>query len=95
MNYEKELEVFAYVKENSVEYLSVIIQAITAGITEENQRLREQKSKVEGGLVALADKVNLSKLKTNMRDTLIDALKNCTYFKMDSFLEALFKGEKK
>ena len=94
MSFEKGLEVFACVKENSVEYLPIIIQAITAGISEENCKLREQKSKVECGLVVLADKIKLSTLKTNMKDTLLDALKSCTFVKMDSFIEALLREEK-
>ena len=94
MSYEKEMEVFSYVKANAVDYLPTIIQAITEGIADENQKLREQKSKVECGLLALADKVNLSKLESNMKETLLEALKNCTFLKMDSFIQALGKGDK-
>lgn len=94
MSYEKEMEVFCYVKANAVDYLPTIIQAINEGVIEENQKLRERSSKVECGLLALADKVNLSKIKTNMRTTLMDALKSCTFLKMDSFIQALEKGDK-
>lgn len=89
MSYEKEIEVYNYVKENASDFLPIIINALNDGIREQNQMLREQKSKVECGLLVLADKVNLSKIETNMKDTLIEALKNCTFLKMDSFLQKL------
>lgn len=93
MSYEKEQEVYVYVKENASEYLPTILQAITDGIKEENQGLREQKSKVECGLVVLADKVNISKLDTQMHSVLVDALENCTFLRMDHFLAMLSKKE--
>ncbi len=92
---EKQLEVYAYVKDSAVEYLPVILQAITDGVKEENQMLREKKSNVECGLLALADKVKLSTLETNMKDVLLRALEDCTFLKMDTFIANLKKEIKK
>lgn len=91
----REEEVYEYVKENASEYLPVIIQALTDGIREENAKLRERNSKVECGLLVLADKVNLTKIKTNMRTTLVEALKSCVFIKMDSYLDKIEKEPNK
>lgn len=87
--YEKESEVYEYVKYNAVEYLPTILNAIVDGVKEENTSLREQKAEVECGLLALADKVDLKKLETNMASTLLTALQSCTFVRMDSFIEKL------
>lgn len=92
--YEKESEVYEYVKHNAVEYLPIILNAIVDGIKEENKILREEKSKVECGLVVLADKIKLDKLDTQVRSVLLESLENCTFVKMDSFISALKKEEK-
>jgi len=94
MSYEKELEVYNYIKANVVDYLPVILEAITNGVTAENSALREKKSKVECGLVVLADKVKLDKIDTQMKSVLLEALQNCTFVKMDSFVAALRKETK-
>lgn len=86
---QKELEIFNYVKENANEFLSVIVQALTAGIREENEKLRDQKSKVEVGMVILADKVKLDKIDTKLKSALIDGMKSCTFIKIDSLLQKL------
>lgn len=89
MSQQKELEVFNYVKENASEFLSVIVQALVAGIHEENEKLKEQKSKVEVGIVILADRVKLDKIDTNLKSALIDGLRSCTFIKVDSLLQKL------
>lgn len=89
MSLEKEMEVYNYVKENAIDYLPVILNAIVAGVVEENQMLREKKSKVEGGLVVLGDKVKLERIDTQYKSVLLDALQSCTFFKMDSFIAEL------
>lgn len=94
MSYEKEAEVYQYVKANASEYLAVIVRALTDGVNEENEKLRDGKSKVECGLLLLADRVKLSKVKTNMRTTLVEALKACTFLRVDSFIEAIEAVEK-
>lgn len=86
---QKELEVFNYVKENASEFLTVIVQALTAGIREENEKLRDQKSKVEVAVVVLADKARLDKIDTNLKSALVDGLKSCTFIKVDSLLQKL------
>ena len=86
---QKELEVFNYVKENASEFLSVIVQALVAGIHEKNAELREQKSKVEVAIVILADKTRLEKLDASLKSALIDGLKSCTFIKVDSLIEKL------
>jgi len=88
-NYEKEIEVYNYVKTNAQEYFSVIVNALNDGIRQENERLRIEKSKVEAGIVVLLDKVNLSKLNTNLKLTLKDALNHCTFFVFDKNIKEL------
>jgi hypothetical protein len=88
---QKEIEVFNYVKENADKFLQVIVQGLVAGIHEENKKLREQKSKVEVGMVILADRVKLDKIDTNLKSALIDGIKSCTFIKVDSLLEKLEK----
>jgi len=86
---QKELEVFNYVKENASEFLSVIVQALVEGVYEENKKLREQKSKVEVAVVALADKAKLEKIDVGIKSALIEGIKSCTFIKVDSLLEKL------
>jgi hypothetical protein len=88
-NYEKEQEVYNYVKENAAEFMSVIVRAMNDGIQEENLKLRLQKSQVETGLMLLADKVKLEKIDPRLKSVLLDALKSCTFFKVDSFIQEL------
>ena len=90
---EKEIEVYQYVKENATKYLSTIIKAMQDGLKEENFRMREQKSKVEAGVIVLLEKVKISKIPENRKSVLIDALENGTFFKFDSLIKEL-KGHK-
>ena len=87
--FEKEQEVYNYVKQNAVDFLPLIITAINDGVQEENQRLREQKSNIEAGIIVLADKIKLEKIKSNMKDVLLTALESCTAFKMDTFIKRI------
>ena len=40
MMIDKQIEVYNYVREHAVKYLSTIIQAINDGVVEENQKLQ-------------------------------------------------------
>ena len=86
---EQEIKVYNFVRANAGEYLSTIIRAVVDETKEENRRLREQKAKVECGLVALLDKVKLQKLSKSMKLTLQDCLENCTFVVMDKRIEEL------
>ena len=82
-------KVYDFVFEHASEHLETIIQAVTDGVREENLKLRKQKSKVECGLVVLADSAKLNKLEVNMKSVLIEGLQNCTFIKPDSMIEKL------
>ena len=87
-------EVYCYVREKSIKYLPVIIRAITDGVNAENERMREQKSKVEGGLVVLSFLAKkFKKLDRGFRETLIEAYNNCTFFMFDECKKKLQESE--
>jgi len=93
MGFEEEQQVYMYVKDKSNKYLSTILKAITDGIDEENERLREQKSHVESGLVVLLDKVKVAKIDARLKSVLIQALNSCTFFNFNSFRKILEKKD--
>lgn len=80
MNYEKDMEVFNYVKENASEHLSTIIRAIVHGVNEENKKIRLSKSKVEVGLVLLLEETKFKKIPAHQKPLLIEALNHATFF---------------
>ena len=94
MSFEEETQVYNYVKDKSNKYLPTILRAITDGVVEENERLREQKSHVESGLVVLLDKVKINKIDKRFKSVLIQALDSCTFFKFDSFRRILTESKK-
>jgi flagellar biosynthesis regulator FlaF len=85
----KEQEIFHYVRKHASDFTSIIINGLVTGLKEENNRLKNQKNKVEVGLVVLADKSKIDKIKTNMKECLIDAFENCTFIKTDSLLKKI------
>jgi len=86
---EIEIEVYLYVRKHSTKHLKTIIQAINDGVVEENDRLRESKSKVEAGLCVVLDRLSPKKLKGSFRSVLEDALDKCTFFRVDSYKKKL------
>lgn len=88
MDIDAEREVYNFVKKNSSKYLYTILHAITDGINEENNKLREQKSSIECGFV-----ISLDYLKNNLSDqvksTVLKALENCTFIRVDDAIKRI------
>lgn len=87
----KRKEIYDFVRKNADDYLDLIIRAIIDGVHSENKKLREEKNKVESGLVILSFVSKLSKLKKSFKETLLEAYKHCSFFKFDSCIKELKK----
>ncbi len=89
MSIEKELEVYEYVKNHADEYYSIIVKALNDGIKDENNRLREQKSKIEASVVLLLQTSKIDKIPVNQKSVLKEGLENCSFFNFDSAIKQL------
>lgn len=94
MSLEKEIEVYNYVVTN-IEYMDTIIRALVMGTKQKNEKLYEDKSYIEVGLISLMTSKRTLKLTEGEKLCVERALKLCTAFKTDSLLKMVIpKGGK-